>query len=87
MNNMETLQLIFQIDERLAQLRQDVERRLNFHAEEISRLDNIIQAATTTAVHELIDYLRHDDIQSLDEEEFSRKIRDLLWDESTALPF
>ncbi len=60
--------------------------RLDYHANELSRLENTIDHAFLNAVHELIDYLRHEDIQSLDEEEFAKKVRELIHTESE-LPF
>lgn len=37
-----------------------------------------IDIALTTAVHELIEYLRYQDIQALDEEEFLLRVRELI---------
>ena len=40
-----------------------------------------------TAVHELIDYLRHDDIQALDEAEFAGKVKELIFEARDSFPF
>lgn len=62
-------------------------RYLNLN-EHINRLDDIVEAAITTAVHELIDYLRHDDIQNLDEAEFADAVKKLICKaEEDVLPF
>lgn len=47
---------------------------------QINRIENIVDTAITTAVHELIDYLRHDDIQSLNEQEFAAAVKRLIFD-------
>lgn len=41
-------------------------------------IENKIDIALTTAVHELIEYLRYQDIQALDEEEFLLRVRELI---------
>jgi len=75
--NLEALQvLVYRVNEKVNRLEDEINRR-----------DNAVQTAIMTAVHELIDYLRHDDIQFLDEEEFSKRIKDLLWEQPTELPF
>lgn len=63
-------------------------RYLNL-TERVNRLDDIVEAAITTAVHELIDYLRHDDIQNLDEAEFADAVKKLIYkaEEEAVLPF
>lgn len=63
-------------------------RYLNL-TERVNRLDDIVEAAITTAVHELIDYLRHDDIQNLDEAEFADAVKKLICkaEEEAVLPF
>ena len=42
-------------------------------------VENEIDRALTTAIHELIDYLRYQDIKALDEDEFLSKVRELLY--------
>lgn len=63
--------------------------RLNSQQNEIERINNIVSAATTAAVHELIEYLRSNDIQDLDEEEFSARVQELIFnaDPMAQLPF
>lgn len=63
-------------------------RLLNL-TERVNRLNDIVEAAITTAVHELIDYLRHDDIQNLDEAEFADAVKGLIFkaEEETILPY
>lgn len=47
-----------------------------------------IDIALTTAVHELIEYLRYQDIQALDEEEFLLRVRELIRvEQDERLPF
>lgn len=41
-------------------------------------VENKIDIALTTAVHELIEYLRYQDIQALDEEEFLLRVREFI---------
>lgn len=41
-------------------------------------VENKIDIVLTTAVHELIEYLRYQDIQALDEEEFLLRVRELI---------
>lgn len=43
----------------------------------VGHLEEVVDAAITTAVHELIDYLRHDDIQNLDEAEFGGRSKEI----------
>lgn len=63
--------------------------RLNSQQNEIERINNIVSAATTAAVHELSEYLRSNDIQDLDEEEFSARVQELIFnaDPMAQLPF
>lgn len=65
----------------------ELRRRVVDQNERIGRIENIVDAAITTAVHELIDYLRHDDIQSLDEQEFAESVKRLIFDVDMVLPF
>jgi len=87
MNNEILFGKISQVEGETREALQEQRAYISHLRAEVERLERIMETAIATAVHELIDYLRHDDIQSLDEEEFFIKIRDLLWDESTALPF
>lgn len=48
--------------------------------ERIDRLEIIVETAITKAVHELIERLRYDDIQAIDEEEFAAAVRKLIFD-------
>ena len=62
------------------------------HTEELfsqqTEVDNEIDIALTTAVHELIEYLRYQDIQALDEEEFLLRVRELIRvEQDEHLPF
>lgn len=62
------------------------------HAEELlsqqTDVENKIDIALTTAVHELIEYLRYQDIQALDEEEFLLRVRELIRvEQDERLPF
>lgn len=78
--------LIAETRNQLNDLGRSVENRLNYQANEITRLENNVESAVTTVIHELIDYLRHDDIESLDEAEFADRLRELLCKEPD-LPF
>lgn len=60
------------------ELSDDLRRKISTNGSRISSLEEIVDAAITTAVHELIDYLRHDDIQALDEAEFASKVKELM---------
>lgn len=57
--------------------------------ERIDRLEIIVETAITKAVHELIERLRYDDIQAIDEEEFTAAVRKLIFDADPGvqLPF
>lgn len=62
------------------------------HAEELlsqqTDVENKIDIALTTAVHELIEYLRYQDVQALDEEEFLLRVRELIRvEQDEHLPF
>ena len=62
------------------------------HAEELlsqqTDVENKIDIALTTTVHELIEYLRYQDIQALDEEEFLLRVRELIRvEQDEHLPF
>ncbi len=70
----------------MGKLREIVNGSLNYQANELRRLENTIDHAFLDAVHELLDYLRHEDIQSLDEEEFAKRVRELICVEPE-LPF
>lgn len=67
----------------------EMTNRLNSHQNEIERIRSIVDEAIITSVHELIEYLRCNDIQDLDEEEFSVRVRRLIFDADPAycLPF
>ena len=70
----------------MGKLREIVNGSLNYQANELRRLENTIDHAFLDAVHELLDYLRHEDIQSLDEEEFAKRVREFICVEPE-LPF
>lgn len=54
----------------------------------VTNIENKIDIALTTAVHELIEYLRYQDIQALDEEEFLLRVRELIRvEQDERLPF
>lgn len=62
------------------------------HTEELfsqqTDVENKIDIALTTAVHELIEYLRYQDIQALDEEESLLRVRELIRvEQDEHLPF
>lgn len=62
------------------------------HKEELfsqqTDVENKIDIALTTAVHELIEYLRYQDIQALDEEEFLLRVREFIRvEQDEHLPF
>lgn len=78
--------LIAETRNQLSDLSRNVEMRLSYQANEITRLENNVESAVTTVIHELIDYLRHDDIESLDEAEFADRLCKLLRKEPD-LPF
>lgn len=82
----ELVSSVISLRRELDQLRQLTSTRLDYQTNELSRLENTIDRAFLDAVHELLDYLRHEDIQSLDEEEFAKKVRDLIRAEPE-LPF
>lgn len=64
--------------------RQHTEEFLNQQTD----IENKIDIALTTAVHELIEYLRYQDIQALDEEEFLLRVRELIRvEQDERLPF
>lgn len=64
--------------------RQHTEEFLNQQTD----IENKIDIALTTAVHELIEYLQYQDIQALDEEEFLLRIRELIRvEQDERLPF
>lgn len=89
----EVIELRNELASRELRLRRDMDKlqqttnsRLDYQANELNRLENTIDHAFLEAVHELLDYLRHEDIQSLDEEEFAKKVRELIGREAE-LPF
>ena len=55
----------------------------------IERIRSIVDEAIIASVHELIEYLHYNDIQDLDEEEFSVRVRRLIFESDPAycLPF
>lgn len=66
----------------------DLRQRIDGQNGQINRIENIVDAAITTAAHELIDYLRHDDIQNLNEQEFAAAVKRLIFDaDDVILPF
>lgn len=67
----------------------EVVNRLNSHQNEIERIRSIVDEAIIASVHELIEYLHYNDIQDLDEEEFSVRVRRLIFESDPAycLPF
>lgn len=79
----------FNVMQTIMQRVSGMNNRLNSQQNEIERINNIVSAAITTAVHELIEYLHSNDIQGLDEEEFSARIQELIFnaDPSVYLPF
>ncbi len=84
----------YKIDELRSELRsminelsEDLRGRISTNGSRISSLEEIVDAAIITAVHELIDYLRHDDIQALDEAEFAGKVKELIFEARDSFPF
>ena len=69
------------------ELSEDLRGRISTNGSRISSLEEIVDAAIITAVHELIDYLRHDDIQALDEAEFAGKVKELIFEARDSFPF
>lgn len=66
--------------QRLDESVQMLKGKVKYHDSEFERINAIMEAAITTAVHELIQYLKQADIQSLDEQEFSEAVKKLIWD-------
>lgn len=71
----------------IAELSNDLRGRILKNGARISSLEEVVDSAITTAVHELIDYLRHDDIQALDETEFAGRVKELIFESRDLLPF
>ena len=80
------LKMILETRNKVDELSRNVNERLGYQIDEISRLENNVESAVTTLIHELIEYLRCNDIQSLDEAEFAARLRELLRKEPE-LPF
>lgn len=80
------LKMILETRNKVDELSRNVNERLGYQMDEISRLENNVESAVTTLIHELIEYLRCNDIQSLDEAEFAARLRELLRKEPE-LPF
>lgn len=80
------LGMILETRDKVDELSRSVNERLRYQIDEISRLENNVESAVTTLIHELIEYLRCNDIQSLDEAEFAARLRELLRKEPE-LPF
>lgn len=74
----ELMGLILATRNELENLSKRVDDRLDYQISEITRLENNVESAVTTMIHELIEYLRHNEIQSLDEKEFAYRLRELL---------
>lgn len=70
----------FTARQRLDESVQMLKGKVKYHDSEFERINAIMEAAITTAVHELIQYLKQADIQSLDEQEFSEAVKKLIWD-------
>ena len=81
--NLRCVKLIRLIEERS----NDLDKRIFDNHSKITTLEEVVDAAITTAVHELIDFLRHDDIQALDEAEFADKVKALIYDAKYCFPF
>lgn len=92
MANEELLVKIADVETIVQTIMQRVSRmnnRLDSQQNEIERINIIVGAAITTAVHELIEYLRCNDIQDINEKEFSDRVHELIFgvDPSAYLPF
>ncbi len=60
----------------------DTYRRSSFMVRSMEMdLKKSIEGAVTKAIHELIDYLRYNDVQQLDETEFAARLHELLYQE------
>lgn len=77
-----------QLDVLTTQMR-EMKVRAECYERAIESTRAVVEAAFSMAVHELIEYLRHNDIQSLNEEEFAAAVKRLILDEDpeTYLPF
>lgn len=86
MNIEQVYKELIETKEKLNRLNRIVSERFNNQAVEIEQLESNIESAVVSAIHELIDYIRHNDIQALDEAEFDNRLRELLFKEPE-LPF
>lgn len=86
MSNEELLSIVLTTRDKLDDLSRSVNERFNYQYSEMQRLESNVEEAVTTVIHELIDYMRHDDIQAIDEAEFASKLK-LLLQREPELPF
>lgn len=80
------LSLVLTTREKLDDLSRSVNERFDYQYGEMQRLESNVEEAVTTVIHELIDYIRHDDMQAIDEAEFASKLK-LLLQKEPELPF
>lgn len=64
---------------------QEVNNRDNYHEAEIQRLNKALEDTIPTIVHMLLDRLKQQDIQEIDEQEFTMQVNELLF--GVYLPF
>lgn len=86
MRTEELLSLVLTTKDKLDSLSRSVNERFDYQYSEMQRLESNVEEAVTTVIHELIDYIRHDDIEAIDEAEFASKLK-LLLQKEPELPF
>ena len=77
------------LEERHERTSHEIMAQVRQNNEELYRLNEIVRSAIVKAVHELIEYLRQEDIHSLDEQEFAQEVERLIFEAepNSYLPF
>lgn len=80
---------IYELEYRITQISNELLANIKRNEHALQCLKTVMESAITKAVHELIEYLRQEDIQALDEQEFAEAVDRLIWeaDPDNYLPF
>lgn len=81
----EIINRLISLEDRVYSNHRETSSRDDYHEAEIQRLNKALEDTIPTIVHMLLDRLKQQDIQEIDEQEFTMQVNELLF--GVYLPF
>lgn len=81
----EIINRLISLEDRVYSNQHEMKNRDDYQEAEIQRLNNTLEDTIPTIVHMLLDRLKQQDIQEIDEQEFAMQVNELLF--GVYLPF